>query len=104
MFFAYVLKSIRHNYYYKGHCEDLEKWLAQHNSGVTWSTRPYIPFNLVYSEQFRTREEAIAKEKYFKSAAGRRFLKKILATLYNTRPADASQSGPPVPNGTFGRG
>ncbi len=80
MFFAYVLKSIRHNYYYKGHCEDLEKRLAQHNSGVTRSTRPYIPFNLVYSEQFRTREEAIAKEKYFKSAAGRRFLKKILAT------------------------
>ncbi|MCC7402058.1 MAG: GIY-YIG nuclease family protein [Chitinophagaceae bacterium] len=78
MYFAYVLKSIHHDYYYKGHCEDLEKRLAQHNSGMTDSIRPYIPFKLVYSEQFQTREEAIAREKYFKSAAGRRFLKKML--------------------------
>ncbi len=78
MYFAYVLKSIHHDYYYKGHCEDFEKRLAQHNSGMTDSIRPYILFKLVFSEQFQTREEAIAREKYFKSAAGRRFLKKML--------------------------
>ena len=25
MFFAYVLKSNEHEYFYKGHCQDLEK-------------------------------------------------------------------------------
>ena len=79
MFFAYVLKSIEHEYFYKGHCRDLEIRLAQHNSGMTESIRPFIPFEIVYFENFQTEKEAIAREKYFKSAAGRRFLKNKLA-------------------------
>ena len=79
MFYAYVLKSINHNYFYKGHCRDLEKRLSQHNSGMTESIKPFLPFALVYYEGFENEHEAIAREKYFKSAAGRRFLKKKLA-------------------------
>jgi putative endonuclease len=79
MFYTYVLKSTIHNYYYKGHCQDLEKRILQHNAGMTESIRPYIPFELVYFETFITEIEAVAREKYFKSAAGRRFLKKKLA-------------------------
>ena len=78
MFFAYVLKSVNHDYYYKGHCQDLEKRLAQHNAGLTTSTKPYIPFTIIYSESFDKESEAIAREKYFKTAAGRRFLKKVI--------------------------
>jgi len=33
---------------------------------------------LIYKEEFATREEAIKREKYFKSAAGRRYLKNKL--------------------------
>jgi putative endonuclease len=78
MYYAYVLKSIHHNYYYKGHCMDLEKRLSQHNSGMTTSNKPYLPFILIYSEAFETEAEAIAREKYFKTAAGRRYLLKKL--------------------------
>ena len=74
MFYAYVIKSIDHNYYYKGHCEDIEKRLTQHNNGLTKSIKPYIPFKLVYFEVFTNREDAIKREKYFKSGEGRRFL------------------------------
>ena len=79
MFYAYVLKSINHDFVYKGHCENPEERLRQHNSGMTQSIRAYIPFKLIYKEVFPTREEAIAKEKYFKTSAGRRFLKKVLS-------------------------
>jgi len=75
MFFAYVIKSIHHDYIYKGHCENLEKRLQQHNAGYTESIKKWVPFKLAYYESFETREEAIKREKYFKSAAGRRFLK-----------------------------
>ena len=75
MFYAYVLKSIKHDYYYKGHCQDLQRRLTQHNSGMTVSTKPYTPFKIVYYETFATEEEAINREKYFKSSAGRRYLK-----------------------------
>ena len=47
---------------------------------MTDSIRPYIPFKIVYIEEFATREEAIAGEKYFKSSAGRRLLKKKQTT------------------------
>ena len=79
MFYSYVIKSLKFDYYYKGHCEVLEKRLKQHNPGMTASIRKYIPFELIYFEEFETREEAVAREKYFKSAAGRRYLKKQLA-------------------------
>jgi putative endonuclease len=79
MYYAYVLKSIHQDYYYKGHCHDIGKRLIQHNSGMTESIRPYIPFKLVYSEAFDTEIEAIEREKYFKSSAGRRYLKGRIA-------------------------
>ena len=80
MFFAYVIKSIDNDYYYKGHCENLKERLAQHNSGMTESIRPYIPFKLVYYEVLETRQKAIEREKYFKTSAGRRFLKLKIAS------------------------
>lgn len=79
IYYAYVLKSKVHNYYYKGHCKDLQKRLIQHNSGMTVSIRPYIPFEIVYFEEFETEIEAIKREKYFKTSRGREFLRKILA-------------------------
>jgi putative endonuclease len=80
MFYAYVLKSMLHDYFYKGHCKDLQKRLLQHNSGMTASIKPFIPFEIVYFEEFETLQEAIKREKYFKPAEGRRFLKKIMAS------------------------
>ena len=80
MFYAYVIKSIHHDFYYKGHCEHPEERLAQHNSGMTVSIRPYLPFYLVYKEAFERRDEAIAREKYFKTSAGRRYLKNKMAS------------------------
>ena len=80
MFYAYVIKSLNHDFLYKGHCEDLDARLMQHNSGMTESIRPYIPFRLVYKEEYNTRAEAISREKYFKSSAGRRFLKNKLTS------------------------
>ena len=52
--------------------------LLQHNSGLTKSIKNKIPFKLVYFEAFETRNDAIKREKYFKTAAGRRYLKQKL--------------------------
>ncbi|MFX9077384.1 GIY-YIG nuclease family protein, partial [Acinetobacter baumannii] len=64
MFFAYVLKSNNFEYYYKGHCSDLQKRLLEHNAGRTPSIKPFIPFSIVYYETFETLEESIKREKY----------------------------------------
>jgi len=74
MFYTYVIKSINSHHFYKGHCENLEVRLKEHNSGKTKSIKAFIPFEIVYFEKFATREEAIKREAYFKSGAGRAFL------------------------------
>jgi putative endonuclease len=76
MYYTYVIKSLAFEYYYKGHCADLDKRLKEHNSGATKSIRPYIPFELKYFETFELLSDAIQREKYFKTSAGRRYLKK----------------------------
>ena len=79
MHYAYVAQSIPiPEYLYKGHCSDLSKRLKEHNRGLTKSLRGKLPVRIVYFEVFETLEQAIAREKYFKSAAGRRYLKKVL--------------------------
>jgi len=40
---------------------------------------------LIFKEEFATQEEAIKREKYFKSSAGRRLIKKILTNNKLTR-------------------
>ena len=62
MFYAYILKSVNHNYFYKGHCENLELRLKEHNSGMTSSIKSYIPFKIVYTEEFaQENKQSVAK-------------------------------------------
>ena len=77
-FYTYVIYSDSYDRYYKGHCSNMSVRLSEHNSGKTKSIKSFVPFRIVYYEEFQTREEAIAREKYFKTASGRRFLKKKL--------------------------
>ncbi len=75
MYYVYVLKSQIADFYYKGFCRDLNSRLRQHNCGMTKSNKKYVPFVIAYYEICNTKVEAIKKERYWKSAAGRRYLK-----------------------------
>ena len=77
MWKVYALKSKDRNYIYVGLTEDLDRRIAEHNSGKNKTTKPYKPFKLIYSEEFQTRMEARIKEKNLKSGSGKEFLKKI---------------------------
>ena len=73
-FFVYVLKSAVDGRLYKGHTQNIEKRIKEHNAGKTSSTKKYMPWTLVYYEEFKTRDYAILREIYFKSGVGREFL------------------------------
>ncbi|MFN2424279.1 MAG: GIY-YIG nuclease family protein [Cryomorphaceae bacterium] len=80
-FYVYVLESSITGQYYKGQAVDVDARLQEHNSGKTKSTRSQAgSWKVVYTEEHSTREEALDRERYLKSAAGRRFLKKILSS------------------------
>jgi len=75
MFYVYVLFSEQHNRYYIGFTTDIDKRLKEHNCGKTKSTKGFVPWIVIYNEQYCCKEEARAREKYLKSAAGRRWRK-----------------------------
>jgi putative endonuclease len=78
-YWVYVLKSLDYDKTYVGFTKDLERRLNEHNSGKSMYTSNYKPWKIVYKEETVDRATARRKEKYFKSAAGRRKLKTILS-------------------------
>ena len=78
MITVYAIKSQIKNWLYVGQTNNLERRLKEHNSGNNTSTKAYAPFTLVFSESFENRMEARKAEKYYKSAAGKRKLNKML--------------------------
>ena len=76
MAWVYILKSSNFKKTYTGSTTDLERRLNEHNSGSHRYTKRYLPWNVVYSEQVAELSVARARERYLKSAAGRRFIKR----------------------------
>jgi putative endonuclease len=75
--FVYVLKSLKDGKKYVGISANPQDRIRQHNRGEVKSTKGRRPFEIVYHEEVDSAKEARKKEKYLKSAAGRRFLKHI---------------------------
>ncbi|MEK7071259.1 MAG: GIY-YIG nuclease family protein, partial [Patescibacteria group bacterium] len=78
VYYTYILRSIKFGRFYVGSTDDLKRRFHEHNSGKNFSTKPYIPYELLFYEAVPTHEEALAREKFYKSGRGREFLKKIL--------------------------
>ena len=76
-FTVYVLKSLNYSHYYIGQTINLEKRIKEHNLGEVFWTKRYLPWIIIYTEKYKTREEVIKREKYLKSHAGRNWLKKL---------------------------
>ena len=61
-FWTYIIRCADASYYV-GHTDNLENRVAEHNwGGVTVYTRKRRPLKLVWSEEFPSREEALARE------------------------------------------
>ena len=65
-FWVYIL-SCADASYYTGHTDNLEKRLAEHQTGMCDGyTSGRLPVKLVFSETFATREEALSAEQKIK--------------------------------------
>jgi putative endonuclease len=65
-FWVYILRCAD-NSYYTGHTDNLEDRIAKHKTGeIEGYTSTRLPVTLVFSEEFPTREEALACEQQIK--------------------------------------
>jgi len=79
MVFVYALANKINNEIYIGLSISPERRLQEHNSGKNRYTKAFIPWSIVFQESFPDYKSARIREKYFKTAAGKRFLKHVLS-------------------------
>jgi len=71
MYYVYVLKSESvSEKYYIGYSSDLRKRLEYHNQGDSLSTKRYLPWTIVYYEAYRSRRDAMERERQLKRHGG----------------------------------
>jgi len=79
MFLVYAIFNRKHNKIYIGQTKDLEERIDLHNKGIfktSFTSRYDGIWILIYKEEFSTRQEALIREKQFKSYRGREFVKR----------------------------
>ncbi|HEY6625556.1 MAG TPA: GIY-YIG nuclease family protein [Ignavibacteriaceae bacterium] len=78
MYFVYIIKSLIVTQYYIDSTEDLDRRLSDHNSGKVKSTKAYKPWELVYSERFDAKSDALKRERQIKSYKSGNAFKKLV--------------------------
>jgi len=61
-FYTYILQSQKSGKLYIGHTGNISVRVAQHNEGMTTSTRGKGPWEILHYAVFETREEAMVME------------------------------------------
>jgi putative endonuclease len=74
-YFVYLLRSLKDGNFYTGFTRDLNKRIKEHDDGNVLSTKNRRPLILVYFECSLNQKDATRREKYLKTAWGKRYLK-----------------------------
>lgn len=73
MYYVYVLKSPKQ--FYIGSSSDLKRRFTEHQEGRSKSTKNRGPWKIVYYEASQSKKDALIREKYLKTAWGRKYIK-----------------------------
>jgi len=76
MYYVYILKSPKQ--FYTGYTNDLKRRFDEHVSNRSLSTKNKGPWKLVYYEACLSSTDAMVRERYLKTAWGKRYIKNRL--------------------------
>ena len=62
---------------------NLKKRFEEHSKGKVFATKGRLPIKLIFYEAFVEKDDAIRREKYFKTDPGKRSLKLMLRSYYS---------------------
>ena len=85
-YLVYILYSQKHNKSYTGSTSSIISRFHSHNQFATkgWTVR-YRPWMVVHLEFFKTKKEALQREKWYKSGAGREQKQKIIKSFFSKK-------------------
>jgi len=79
MFWVYILRSQTTGKYYTGYTSNLKDRLSRHNRGLSKTTRRLKgPWEIVYTECFETKTEALKREIQIKRWKDRKLIEKLI--------------------------
>jgi putative endonuclease len=74
----YILQSEKHQRYYVGSTDDLNRRLWEHNTGQSKYTKTGIPWKLVYFHHFDDSKSGLRAERKIKSLKSRRIIGELI--------------------------
>ena len=81
MFTVYVLYSPKYDKIYIGVTSNIQQRMISHNQlGKKGWTIRYRPWQIVHTELFQNKQQALKREKELKSAKGRAFVRTLIAS------------------------
>ena len=78
MFTVYILYSSKVDRYYVGHTNNIERRITEHNRKKGKYTDRGIPWEIVYTEQYTTKQEAEKREKEIKAEKSRVYIEALI--------------------------
>ena len=78
MYYTYVLWDAQGKRFYIGYTENIRRRIAEHLSGKNHTTLRYESYHLIFYEAFISKDDAVRREKYFKTTKGRTALRLML--------------------------
>ena len=78
-FYVYILQSLKDFSFYVGQCDDLDHRMSKHFDGMSKYTSSKRPWRLVYFEVFKTRTEALIREKEIKKMKSKKYIVSLLS-------------------------
>lgn len=69
MFFVYILQSRKDKSFYIGFAVNIKERLEKHNQGLVRSTKNIRPIELIYCEIYKSKKDALIREKRLKRFA-----------------------------------
>jgi putative endonuclease len=82
-YFLYILQSQSKETFYIGSSDDPERRIEYHNAESKGYTKRYRPWKLVYSNGFKTKEEALRAERKVKSWKSKKMIRLLISGVIN---------------------
>jgi putative endonuclease len=91
---VYVLQSESDRGLYIGYTGDLRRRLREHQTGRAFATSYRGPWRLIYYEAYFDERDALGREEFLKSGAGRKHLRKQCRNFFADSPVRENQREP----------
>jgi putative endonuclease len=85
LFYTYILYSEKYDRFYIGYSEDIHIRFERHNKKMVNSTKPFVPWTIVYFETQPTKAAAVKRESEIKNKKSRQYIINLIENWY-TRP------------------